>query len=255
VASRGFRRWRKHALISVLILVLGSACANSASRSANPPSSSVSPPAPAPDPVRGLIPNDAVQADIMSVKVSARYDALVAKISAATKSDPTAVLDQVKAAAPGQPMPYSPRLGLTKKEYEEFLGELEKKVHLEKVAEATLRFTPESGSRFRLDGGDGLKQLSGVVIDLQRNVVETPLGVCSERSDFSASENQATGPANGSKWALEQEDVNSNSATSVSLVLGRIVATNRVFLTYTARRMVGGKLDAPVEVVVTYSHA
>jgi hypothetical protein len=232
---------RRYALVGLVGATVALSC-----RGATPVS------APSLDPARALIPPGEVRADIMDVHPSARMEALAAKFNAAARADPNGFLRRIQDAGAGQPLPYDPALGLTKAEYDEFLRD-SKELRLEKVGESTLRFASVGDSRFRVVAGDALPQLSDVIIDLKRDAIDTPYGLCSDRSDIVASPEQTvTGQWDGIQWHFEQGDA-TTTATSVSFAIGRLVVSRRGILYYNAKRVVNGRSDPGANVVLTYA--
>ncbi len=179
----------------------------------------------------------------------ARLAALLEKVRSKQASDPGAFVKGVENSQPGD---YNPDFGLTRAEFDEFLQE-SKKLRVAKTGESVLRFAPDGDSRFRLKGGNGLKDLDGVTIDLKRNVVETPYGVCRDRSEVVAkAEQTTTGPWNGPEWKLEEGDLSSTS-TVVTFALGRLVDSGRGILYYEAKRGNRSGLDASTLVTLEYT--
>ncbi len=235
-------------VVAVLLCSLALSCGGSTPRSAHPaggPASSLGS-----DKARGFIPTGEVRVDIMEVQPpTGRLAALIEKVRAKQASDPDAFVRGIENSQPGE---YNPEFGLTRTEFDEFLLE-SKTLRVAKTGESVLRFAPDGDSRFRLKGGNGLKDVDGIVIDLKRNVVETPYGVADKRSEVIASADQfATGPWNGPEWKLEKGDL-SSTATSVSFALGRLVESGRGILYYEAKRGNRRAQDASTLVALEYT--
>jgi len=237
-------------VVVVLLCSLALSCGGSTSRSAGPASSAGAPSSPSSDRARDFIPKGDVRVDIMEVQPpSGRLAALLEKVHSKQASDPDVFLKGVENSQPGE---YNPEFGLTRTEFEEFLQE-SKTLRVAKTGESVLGFVPAGDSRFRLKGGNRLKDLDGVTIDLKRNVVETPYGVCRNRSEVVASADQTTtGPWNGPEWKLEEGDL-SSTLTVVSFAVGRLVDSGRGILYYEAKRGNRRGLDASTRIAVEYT--
>jgi len=156
------------------------------------------------DQIRELLPKDGEFVDVMAMAAPERCQELSAKFKAGVSLHPEWWLDYVKRGEPGQPLAYHSNFGMTEAEYEE-MSQCITEMRLEKIAEARLGVKPDGPDRYVLDGGDKLPSLSGIVIDLQAQVVETPFGVCRTWSRIEASSSQrVTGPWEGYQWTAEE---------------------------------------------------
>ncbi len=75
---------------------------------------------------------------------------------------------------------------------------------------------------YLLDGGDTLPDLTGIVIDLKKDLVKTPYGVAQTRTAVDAPDTSAFGAWTGVEWKGED----------VTFALGRLKATGRAVLWY-----------------------
>jgi len=154
-------------------------------------------------------------------------------------------------AKDGEPLPYHPKMGLTEAEYHEML-QLAKENRMVPASHAQVEFRRVTATRFELDGGNELPELTGVVIDLDADKVTTPLGVAEVRGVVEASPDQkATGPWEGIHWSSTQLDESRMTGFMVSFNLGRLTESGRGILYYSARRLTSGSVDR-VTRVLTY---
>jgi hypothetical protein len=191
--------------------------------------------APASD-VGDLLPADGTTVDVMERKVPPRMMELTKKLEDAIGKDPDWWLAHLRKAKPGEPVSYDPRLGVTKKEYEEYIA-LRKKITLTKVRTAKVR-VQRGGQRIMLSFGEDLPAMKEVVLDLKADTVRTPFGVTTERSRIKASDGQtATGPWDGIQWRLEKVEKEPATRTSVSFAVGKLKDSGRGILIYEVRRV------------------
>ena len=205
--------------------------------------------------VRGLLPKDGDLVDVMAMAAPERCQELSAKFKAGVSLHPEWWLDYVKKGEPGQPLAYHPNFGMTEAEYEE-MSQCITEMRLEKIAEAKLGVKSDGPDRYILDGGEKLPSLSGIVIDLQTQVVETPFGLCRTWSRIEASSSQrVTGPWEGYQWTAEEgvsdlqqakgvDDVMSADAFFAKFSLGRFQSEPaRGLLRYKVTRLHSGEKE------------
>jgi hypothetical protein len=197
-----------------------------------------------------LIPIDGAAVDIMEVVFPPRYLEIFKKMQMAIAKDREWFLSFVKSAAPGEPLPYDPRFGITKDEFDE-MRKLGKRARLIKVKTVKLHVVKE-GRVIAFDGGKDLPELTGVKLDLAANVVTTPFGEAKESSRIEATEEQKlTGPWNGLQWKLEQGSERPLRFTIAKLALGKLQKSGRGILYYDASHF-DGRLQKTVQYVLSY---
>lgn len=200
--------------------------------------------------VAELLPADGKAVDVMQVQAPPRLAEFARKLQQAAAKNPDWWRAHVQKAKPGEPLPYDARLGLTKKEYEEFLS-LSSKMTLMKVKVAKVG-VKRDGPRITLNFGDDLPGMKEVVLDLKAGTVTTPFGVAADRSRILASERQkATGPWDGIQWKLEKVDKEPAGGVVVNFALGKLKESGRGILYYDVRQ-VGEKSMTRVSYVLQY---
>lgn len=186
-------------------------------------------------PIGELIPRGVVEVDVMDFSFPARLFELAEKLQSSVARNEAWWYNHVQNTPPGEPLPYDPRMGLSKSEYEEFLR-LGASPTLVKIAESTLEFSWINGKRVRITGPEMLWILDGVEIDLDSDSVETPFGKLLDRTEVNnLSEDSATGPWSGHQWSL----VSFSELMSVSLAFGRLHENGRGILYYKVRSAQG----------------
>lgn len=245
--STGFQRMLARSLFLLAVLAIA-ACTGPLTRSAAAQTAAATA-----DSARAFIRVGTFPVAVMDLVAPPRLQALTDRFQAAARSDPAWFMEYVRANdRPGEPLPYHPKLGLGKEEYDEMLL-LFDQLKLTRVADAELTVRAEGANRFVLDGGRALPELTGIVIDLAAGRVETPFGATTARGEIHASPEQvATGPWNGIAWEREELDETTLTGTVISFNLGRLQESGRGILYYDAKQMAGGTMQARASRVLTY---
>ena len=200
-----------------------------------------------------------IAVDVMASTPQDRVQQLSEKIQAAAVQNQTWFLEQVKNAKPGEPVPYHARLGVTEDEYKEYLVLIANPNPIRKAATTTLTVEKVAENRYRLNGGDQLPYLTGIVADFAKGIVLTPLGKCDSMFVVHASQSQRlTGSFNGYQWIMRSGnldwigDAKQASFTSVRFILGCLTHTGRGILYYKAREVILGEVRSSSEVMLTF---
>ena len=189
---------------------------------------------------------------IMEVAPPPRLTELSARLQAAVRRDSAWFVSHVRAARPGEPLPYDPRLGMTELEYREFLA-LSDSMRLRVAGEATLRVSAIPRG-WRIDADSSLPDLRAIEIDTVTGEVHTPMGTAGSATRITASERQrTTGPWDGLQWRREELSSLPVSGTSVTFALGRLRDSGRVLLYYDARRVSNGALTGRATRILTFA--
>jgi hypothetical protein len=179
--------------------------------------------------VEGLFPASGETMDVLELKYPARMEELFGKLNKAIKKDPEWWQSHVRKATPGSPLPYDERMGMTEKEYEEFLV-VGKSATLEKVKS----INPEikyNGQQLEIHFGKDLPGLEKVVVDLDKDIVTTPMGAANERSTIEATDGQkVTGPWDGVQWMLQEVDRKAGKQTVITVAFGKLKKSGRGLL-------------------------
>jgi len=174
-------------------------------------------------------------------------------MQAAVRKDREWFMDYVMThakSAPGKPLPYDQRLGLTPEEYAELLMLGDQKF-LVKNGTAELAVTSD-GHRVSIDGGTALPELHGVHLDIDTDKVTTPFGETTTHKTIKASDGQElTGPWNGLQWKLEKGSERTSEVTIVRLCLGRLVKSSRG-ITYYEVKCTGPEANKAVTYILQY---
>lgn len=177
------------------------------------------------------------QVDILGPATSERQVELNTKLMRAIETN-SEFRQFVASMPPGQPLPYDPRCGLTRAEYDEFLA-LSKKLATKKVGESTLSVSSKDGVVFVLKGGDALPEFTGIEIDLQEKAVRTPEGIAEDYSSVDAGEDSIFGPWKGTKWTLEKPGASTAERVRVEFAIGKLSESGRGVMYYRVKE--GGR--------------
>jgi hypothetical protein len=200
--------------------------------------------------LKDVLPSDGKEVDVMELQFPARMQELTQKMQQAIAKDPDWLPEVLKKLKPGETLPYDERLGLSKEQYEEYLG-LTKKMTLTKTKTVKARVKQE-GDRIELSFGEDLPGINGVIIDLKSDAVSMPAGVATERSQIKASEGQkATGPWNGIQWKMQKIDAESMSMKSIKFALGKMQESPKGIL-YCDVKLVSGNSKTVYHYVLQY---
>lgn len=205
------------------------------------------------DSTRQLIPVGTIRVSVLDLAAPPRAHALMARLQAAMRQDSQWWLEYTKQRArPGEPLPYHAKFGISEAEYEEMLTLLNQ-MQLAEVGTAELVIRAEGERRFVLDGGSALPELTGIVVDLEHDRVETPFGHASTSNPIQASEDQrATGPWSGMSWKHEALTGGGTSGTVINFNLGRLRESGRGILYYDAKRVANGTMQKHATRILTY---
>jgi hypothetical protein len=190
---------------------------------------------------RELLPLGQVDVTILQPAATPRFTELAARLQQAARANLEWWTTHVRSAPAGQPLPYDARMGLSEAEYREMLS-LADSVVVQGIGSATLAVSTLPHG-WRLDGGSGVPEVSGIEIDTVARVVRTPFGDLRDFNVVPASNAQrATGRWTGPQWKLTQVDSATGSGVAVSFALGTLEANGRTLLYYDAKRAQNGQI-------------
>jgi hypothetical protein len=153
-------------------------------------------------------------------------------------------------AKDGEPLPYTSKFGLTKKEYDEFLSLGEKRT-LEKTGSGTLLVkTNSSGVEF--DGDSELAELTGIKINLKELTILTPFALLNNPIRKESPGGPALGAYSGYQWNFEQSDLDKGDETEASFLIGKLNKSGRNFIYFKAGVMKATNSISDVRIVICY---
>ena len=134
-------------------------------------------------------------------------DKYVALVEAAAKKNPEWFAEHSKKAAPGVPLPYDPKLGLTEDQYKEYL-ELWSKREFKSVDPVILQLKKGSDDLWSINAavpGGGSSPISTLKYDPEKDVFISPNGTLERLEDVDADKNSILGAWTGHEWKFEEE--------------------------------------------------
>ncbi len=180
-----------------------------------------------------------------------RYLELTEKLQSAISTNKNWWLNYIKNnAKEGEPLPYTSKFGLTKKEYDEFISLAEKRT-LEKTSGGTLLVKTNS-SGFEFDGGSELTDLTGIKINLKELTVTTPFAVLKNPTRKESLGGPALGAYSGYEWNFEQSDLEKGDVTDASFLIGVLKESGRKFIYYKGGVMKATNSISEVRIVICY---
>jgi hypothetical protein len=170
------------------------------------------------------------------------------KFNAARQSDPDWWSAAVRKAGPGNPVPYEPKMGISKQEYDLIVHAPDlitlKKIRSQPVSVQTV------GDRVTISGLEGMTELNGIEFNLTTRTVKTNVGEAQFQSAVEASPKQRkmTGPWSGYAWSLVT-DVQSPNAVNLDVDLGELTQSRRGMIFFDAKYFDAGMPKRPIYVL------
>lgn len=174
--------------------------------------------------------------DVVDIDVPPRILELTQRLLHAIRENPDLWTRLANQAGPGEPLPYDPALGLSEAEYELLLVS-DHQTRTRKYADATLVITEDESDVLRLDGEELLPELTGIEIDLDENVVRTPFGLLTQRTEVDAPKESIHGAWKGTQWRHQSGTL--YEFTDVRFAVGRLGKDGRCLLYYEVKRFDG----------------
>ncbi|MGE9270442.1 MAG: hypothetical protein ACQKBU_06530 [Verrucomicrobiales bacterium] len=132
-------------------------------------------------------------------------DKYVAIVEAAAKKDPEWFQEHSKKSAPGIPLPYDPKLGLTEEQYQEYLALWEKRQF--KPVEAVVLQLKEGSSegQWSITTVGGAHPITTLKYDAEKDVFVSPNGTLERLEDVNADKHSILGAWTGHEWKFSEE--------------------------------------------------
>jgi hypothetical protein len=202
---------------------------------------------------RALLPKGPVTVDALELWTPPRMNELSQRLRNAARADPAWFQEHVRSAAPGEPLPYDPKLGLTEGEYREFLR-LSDSVQMRPVRTETLVIEPIAAG-WRFGAATTVSALRGLEIDTVANQVRSSFGNLQIASPITASRAQrATGRWAGPRWTLEAVDSLTRTGTRAAFAVGKHESTGRTVIYFNAQRVASGQLTTQESLFLRFAH-
>lgn len=174
-----------------------------------------------------FLPKDVfVKGAVTVVVPPAELDKYVSKVEAAATKDPEWFKEHTKSAAPGAPLPYDVKIGLTEAEYEDYLKLWDAR-EFKAVEAVILQLKEASDKKWSITAavggggkeGGGSLPISTLKYDAEKDVFTSPNGTLKRLEDVSADKRSILGEWNGHEWRFEEET--SLGKTKENFALGK----------------------------------
>ncbi|MEP4078790.1 hypothetical protein [Haloferula sp.] len=167
-----------------------------------------------PKPLAYLPNGEFVKGAITVVIPPAELDKYVAKVEAAAVADPVWFKEHAKNGAPGVPLPFDAKLGLTEAEYADYLKLWDARefkaveaviLQLKEAGEGKWSITAAVGGGGGGQEGPGSLPISTLKYDAEKDVFVSPNGTLKRLEDVAADKRSILGEWSGPEWRFEEE--------------------------------------------------
>jgi hypothetical protein len=187
--------------------------------------------------VRNLLPVGELSVDVLQLEVSLRLGELASRYQQAIEKDPVWWSQYMNSARRGEPLLYTPKMGISEAEYRELMR-LSNTAVLREVGRSRLVVTEQMRDILSFIGGVDFPELSKVEIDLEKDVVRTPYGMATGRRKIEANDKQrATGPWDGIQWEYVEHGSLGKTSVLMTFAIGKLKQSGRGLLYYEAKRI------------------
>lgn len=148
--------------------------------------------------------NVPVKGQIGMVVPPAEIEKFVRKVEVAARKDPKWFREFSSKSKPGEPLPFDEKLGLTKAEYDEYIG-LWAKREFKQIEEVVLLLRPVSDDAWSLNATGKASNLSTIRYQSKDDVFRSPNGEMKRISDIKTDSSSILGEWTGMEWKFEEE--------------------------------------------------
>lgn len=146
-----------------------------------------------------------VKAATIQVVPPAELEPYLAKVEAAAKKDPEWFNEHSKKSAPGVPLPFDPKLGLTKEEYDEYIRIWEKR-EFKPVEPIVLQLKKSPDGTWAITTAGGAFAIATLKYDPAKDIFISPNGEMKRLEDVKAEKHSILGAWEGAEWKFEEEN-------------------------------------------------
>ncbi len=161
-------------------------------------------------------------------------DKYVAKVESASKQDLKWFREYSANAKPGAPLPYDKRLGLTEKEYEEYLA-LWGKRDFKPIEDVMLLLRQSAGGTWTVTATGNASTFSTLRYDPKKDVFRSPNGEMARIEDIKADATSILGAWTGKEWKFEEET--GLGKIKENFALGQLTKKGYGIIVYRAQEM------------------
>ncbi|MDP0491676.1 MAG: hypothetical protein Q7Q71_11555 [Verrucomicrobiota bacterium JB023] len=176
-------------------------------------------------------PGVAVKGEVVVVIPPDEIQTYVDKVEKAAKADPEWFAEYSKSAAPGIPLPFHEKLGLTKAEYEDYLKLWDAREFKPlPQGELILRLEEKSDGKWMIRVTGRGTELTAIAYDAEEDVFRSMSGEMKRIEDINADKRSILGAWTGKEWKLEQEDA--FGVTKENIAVGKLADGSYGLLVY-----------------------
>ena len=157
-----------------------------------------------PDELSVLTPDQMVKGAIMVVVPPPELDAYVTMVEAAARQNPVWFAEHSKKASPGVPLPFDPKLGLSREDYDEYLRLWDAR-EFKEVEPVVLSLKSDKNGMWSITATGGAQPISTLKYDPKQDVILSPNGQLERLEDVKANKRSILGEWSGSEWRFEEE--------------------------------------------------
>jgi hypothetical protein len=178
-------------------------------------------------------------------------DRYVAKVEKAAKADPAWFKEFASKAKPGVPLPFDPKLGLTKEEYDEYL-KLWGRREFKPMEEVLLLLRKSAGDTWSITGTRSAACISTLRYNPATDTFNSPNGELKRLKDIKADADSLLGAWSGMEWKFEGESI--FGKTKENLALGKMEKSGHGLLVYRFQEVTTeGRMVVDRSVVVRFT--
>lgn len=182
----------------------------------------------APKLTKFLKPNTPVKGSVVIVEPPAAIEAYLEKVKLASQKDPEWFNEYSKNAQSGVPLPYHEKLGLSKKEYEEYLAVWDKRA-IKEVQAVVLKLEEEKG-KWVIKASGPAWPISLLKYDPKKDQLRSTNGILVKIDDVDAPANSILRAWKGHEWRLESK--NTLSVLKENFAIGAAADGKNGYLIY-----------------------
>ena len=176
-----------------------------------------------------VIPTGKIIVEVMELRFSERVEELARRWGSAVATNQDWWMDYLKKHLDEHPLPYHTNLGISEKEYAEYLAGAEKSRHLRKVSDAYVIFK-RKGDFLSFDIGDESSPVQKWQLNLSTGELRIPAGNAG-KPEWKSSDDatQPLGAYEGYDWQFEKSDGSLSDIQSVWLWVYRLKTNGMIF--------------------------
>ncbi|TAE77112.1 MAG: hypothetical protein EAZ65_00580 [Verrucomicrobia bacterium] len=151
-----------------------------------------------------LKPDVLIKGEIVVVVPPPELDKYIAKVEEAARKNPEWFREHAKSSKPGVPLPFDERLGLSREEYDDYLGFWRKR-DFKGIEAVPIRLGSGKDGHWNINIGGSAQAVSILRYDPKEDAFASPNGSLKRIEDVSADANSTLGAWTGHEWKFEEK--------------------------------------------------